>query len=105
MNNSHITASLLRAKKLLGSYNALGRVCSVSGKAVMKWVAAGRLPRTEYTGETHYADMIQSATHGAITREDLRPDIFRRDHPATPTATPVHSAIPDSSICPPGHSE
>ncbi len=51
------------------------------------------------------AVLIEHATCGAITREDLRPDIFRRDHPATPTATPVHSAIPDSSICPRGHSE
>ncbi|MGE4529791.1 MAG: YdaS family helix-turn-helix protein [Acidithiobacillus sp.] len=89
MKNSHITASLLRAKSLLGSYNALGRVCSVSGKAVMKWVAAGRLPRTEYTGETRYAEMIQNATNGAITCKDLRPDI-----PRTHRVRQPHSSSP-----------
>jgi DNA-binding transcriptional regulator YdaS (Cro superfamily) len=89
MENSHTTASLLRAKSLLGSYNAIGRVCSVSGKAVMKWVAAGRLPRTEYTGETRYAEMIQSATNGAITCKDLRPDILRTHRVRQP-----HSSSP-----------
>jgi DNA-binding transcriptional regulator YdaS (Cro superfamily) len=76
MNSFHVKDSLLRAKQILGSYEAIGRVCGVSGKAVMKWVAAGRLPRTEYTGETAYSRRISEATNGAIRREDLRPDIF-----------------------------
>jgi DNA-binding transcriptional regulator YdaS (Cro superfamily) len=76
MNDIHVRDSLLRAKKILGSYEAIGRVCGVSGKAVMKWVAVGRLPRTEYTGETSYSRLISEATNGVITRAELRPDIF-----------------------------
>ena len=76
MNTYHVSDSLLRAKQLLGSYEAVGRVCGVSGKAVMKWVSTGRLPRTEYTGETAYADRISRATNGVVTREELRPHIF-----------------------------
>jgi len=56
----------------IGSANAAGRVCRLSGKAVAKWVAAGRLPRTEHTGETNYADQLSAAVGGAITADALR---------------------------------
>ena len=45
---------------------------------------------------------------GAITGRpvsELRPDIFRKDHPSNHIAAPVNSTIPDSSVCPQGHSE
>ncbi len=42
----------------------------------MKWARSGRMPRTEWTGETQYSLAIERATHGAVTREELRPDIF-----------------------------
>lgn len=67
---------IAKAKTILGSYEAVGRVCGVSGKAVMKWVKAGRLPRTEWTGETKYALAIEAATGGLVTRSELRPDIW-----------------------------
>lgn len=65
------------AAELLGGYEATGRVCEVSGKAVRKWVCKGRLPRTEWTGETHYAPMILAALHARghgdrLTLSDLR---------------------------------
>lgn len=36
-------------------------VCGVSQRAIYKWLSAGALPRTEYTGETHYAERIATA--------------------------------------------
>lgn len=64
--------ALTEAVKQLGGYEATGRLCGISGKAVMKWTRRGRLPRTEWTGETHYAETIAAAT--GIAREALRPD-------------------------------
>jgi len=33
-------------------------VCGVSRQAVYKWLLANKLPRTEWTGETNYAEKI-----------------------------------------------
>ena len=37
------------------------KVCGVSRQAVDKWLAKGSLPRTEYTGETRYAERLAAA--------------------------------------------
>ncbi|MGZ8954486.1 MAG: hypothetical protein ACXW0Q_07390 [Methylovulum sp.] len=71
--------SLLKARAILGSYDALGKACGdLSGKAVMKWRDKGRPPRTEYTGETNYAKLIEDATDGQVKSEDLRPKIAQQ---------------------------
>ena len=62
---------LEKAVRFLGGYSATGRICGVSFMAVMKWVRRGRLPRTEWTGETDYASRIEAALDGTITREEL----------------------------------
>jgi hypothetical protein len=49
-------------------------ICSVSPVAVYKWLKKGRLPRTEWTGETNYAAAIAEASKGTpfeCTREQL----------------------------------
>jgi hypothetical protein len=75
--NSYIS-SLEKAREILGSYDAIGIVCGgLSGKAVLKWKKNGRPPRTEYTGETHYASLIASATKRKVKRSDLLPDISK----------------------------
>lgn len=43
----------------------------VSYQAVKKWEAKGRLPRTEWTGETNYAAAIELITKGAVTKAQL----------------------------------
>jgi hypothetical protein len=43
----------------------------VSYQAVKKWEKAGRLPRTEWTGETNYSTVIERLTDGKVTRGDL----------------------------------
>lgn len=50
---------------------ALAKQLGVSGQAIRKWEAAGRLPRTEWTGETSYSRAIERATKGAVKRKDL----------------------------------
>ena len=39
--------------------------------AVNKWLRAGRLPRTEYTGETTYAQALERAVGGQVTAAEL----------------------------------
>lgn len=41
-----------------GGAAAVAVACGVSARAVYKWAASGSLPRTEYTGETNYAEQI-----------------------------------------------
>lgn len=50
---------------------ALAKACNVSPQAIYKWQAKGRLPRTDWTGETDYASRIEEATKGVITRDQL----------------------------------
>jgi hypothetical protein len=45
--------------------------CGVSPSAVHRWKVQNRLPRTDYTGETRYAELI-AELHGGITADDLR---------------------------------
>lgn len=49
----------------------LARACNVTYPAIRKWERAGRLPRTEWTGETNYSSVIEKETQGRVTREQL----------------------------------
>jgi hypothetical protein len=65
------------AIKLAGPARLVGlkRLADACGlksyQAVLKWEAAGRLPRTEWTGETNYAEAIEQVTDGKVTRKAL----------------------------------
>lgn len=61
---------LKRAIALVG-LTALAKACAVSHQAVRKWEAAGRMPRTEWTGETHYSAAIETLCTGQVTKEQL----------------------------------
>lgn len=43
----------------------------ITYQAVRKWAAQGRLPRTDWTGETDYAGAIERVTDGRLTKKDL----------------------------------
>jgi hypothetical protein len=62
--------ALQKAIAELGPYRA-ARICGVRGPSVYKWLANRRLPRTEWTGETHYAEAIVAALAGKYSRDDL----------------------------------
>lgn len=55
----------------VGGFSAMGRLCGVSPQAVRKWRNRGKMPRTEWTGETHYATLIEEATNGGVKAEAL----------------------------------
>lgn len=61
---------LEHAFELLGPAK-VARACGVKGPSAIKWRANGRLPRTEWTGETQYAHCIERATEGKVTRDAL----------------------------------
>lgn len=42
-----------------------------SQQAVMKWMRAGKLPRTEWTGETNYSAVIERLTKKKFTKAML----------------------------------
>jgi hypothetical protein len=64
------SSPLDRAVDQLG-LTAMARVCGVSHQAVRKWQKAGRMPRTEWTGETAYAAAIEQAAPGVVTKAEL----------------------------------
>lgn len=49
----------------------LARSIGVSYQAIRKWERAGRLPRTEWTGETTHAEAIERATDGYVSVGEL----------------------------------
>ena len=75
------TASIFRsaisyAAACLGGYVALGRLCGVTSVSVHKWRRIGHLPRTDYTGETRYGEIIACAVG--------EPDLVERLHVRVP---------------------
>lgn len=46
-------------------------VCGVSTRAIYKWLSAEALPRTDYTGETNYAERLADASGGAFSADWL----------------------------------
>ncbi|WP_218186359.1 hypothetical protein [Terasakiispira papahanaumokuakeensis] len=59
------------AVKCVGGPIEAARICGRSRQAVDKWIVNGRLPRTEYTGETCYAEQLAAVSEGAFTAEWL----------------------------------
>jgi len=64
------------AIRLAGGPQVVGPACDLSHVAVYKWLRRGRMPRTEYSGETRYAQIIVDACRAndpeiRITREKL----------------------------------
>lgn len=65
-----MNTTLKNAFEFFGPYR-LARICKVSGPAVYKWKKRGCLPRTEWTGETCYAELIEKASGGHFAKDEL----------------------------------
>lgn len=65
-----MTPPLKQAIQIVG-LTKLARALAVSHQAVRKWQKAGRMPRTEWTGETNYSARIDALTDGKVPRELL----------------------------------
>ena len=55
----------------LGAAN-VADLCGISVRAVYKWRASNSLPRTEYTGETRYSEILSQALENGISAEEIR---------------------------------
>ena len=62
---------LRKALHLCRGIYGMAEICGVTHGSVHQWRKRGCLPRTEWTGETHYAEKIEAATNGAITKAEL----------------------------------
>jgi len=63
---------LKSAIEAVGGIPEAARICGLSYVAVSKWVKQGYLPRTEYSGETKYAEILAAESNGAFSAETLR---------------------------------
>ena len=60
----HIIDSLGAAK--------VADLCGISVRAVYKWRTSNSLPRTEYTGETRYSEILSQDLENVISAEEIR---------------------------------
>lgn len=54
-----------------GGMEATAKACGVSVRALYKWANRNSLPRTEYTGETSYAEALAELC-GDVTADQIR---------------------------------
>ncbi|WP_202959341.1 hypothetical protein [Pseudomonas sp. CK-NBRI-02] len=64
--------SIKAAVVAVGGVACAARLCGVSSRAINKWVAAARLPRTEFTGETRHAENLAKGAKGKFTADSLK---------------------------------
>jgi hypothetical protein len=63
--------SISSAIAAVGGPVKAAELCGIKRQAIDKWLARSALPRTEYTGETRYAELLAQASAGTFTAESL----------------------------------
>lgn len=61
LNPTDFPNAIAFAFEAVGGIGAAARVCERSYQALNKWRLAACLPRTDYTGETRYAELLAIA--------------------------------------------
>lgn len=59
-----------------GSAKAVADKLKLTSTAILKWEKRGKLPRTEWTGETNYAEQLEHAF--GISRHLLAPGAYNK---------------------------
>lgn len=72
----------------LGPYK-IAKLVGLRGPSIYKWRESGRLPRTEWTGETNYAEIIARA---CAEHADINPPITREQLLQLPPRAEANSA-------------
>lgn len=54
MNSTYLRDVIFK----IGGVKKAADLCGITPRAVYKWIKAERLPRTDYTGETNYAELL-----------------------------------------------
>jgi DNA-binding transcriptional regulator YdaS (Cro superfamily) len=80
--------ALNRAIEVLGGQSALARACGVKQGHVWHWLNKSR----KVPGD--YVLTIEAATNGAVTRYELRPDIFGKPNSAQHAKVSVKKELP-----------
>lgn len=68
-----MTNPVERAISHFGGIPNVQKMLGISYVAIKKWQDKGYFPRTEYTGETNYTQVLAEASNGAFTAGDLLP--------------------------------
>lgn len=74
-------------KNLTDIINAVGgipmasQICSITNTAIRKWVITNTLPRTEWTGETDYAQRLSDALGGKLSKAQILEIAHPRNNP------------------------
>ncbi|MGX1958415.1 Cro/Cl family transcriptional regulator [Serratia proteamaculans] len=66
--NTTTLAEVLRAVRV----SVVAEACGLTPKAIYKWMERGSLPRTEFTGETNYAERIARSSGGRYSASEIR---------------------------------
>ncbi|MEE4677691.1 hypothetical protein V2K57_25635 [Pseudomonas alliivorans] len=61
LDPQNFSSPIAYAFEAVGGIRAAAKVCDRSYQALNKWRLAARLPRTDYTGETRYAELLAKA--------------------------------------------
>ena len=61
LNPADFPNAIAFAFEAVGGIGAAAKVCQRSYQALNKWRLAACLPRTDYTGETRYAELLATA--------------------------------------------
>lgn len=91
MGTNEVVA-LSRAIEKLGGQSALARACGVKQGHVWHWLNKSR------SVPANYVLTIETATGGAVTRHELRPDIFGEPATTRPEKDPVKKEPPSRGL-------
>lgn len=64
--------SLEQVIEAAGGPHAAAKALGITPQALHKWRARGCLPRTDFTGQTRYAEVLAAASDGKWSAEEIR---------------------------------